>query len=84
MNAYQRTLGDIFDDCPKSVCAAIAVSILTCGGDHLDQAKELFSAEWDALFQAGIVSQRPSKSAAAASRRAHHVPKDAVFEGGSS
>jgi hypothetical protein len=84
VNAYQRALGSIFDDCPKTVCAAIAVSILTCGGDHLDQAKELFAAEWDALFQAGIVSQRPSKSAAAASRRAHHVPKDAVFEGGSS
>lgn len=54
-----RRVHDIFADCPKSVCAAVAVSVLTCGGDHLDKAQQRFCLEWKRLHDAGIVPQKP-------------------------
>jgi hypothetical protein len=62
-NEYADSLGDLFDDCPKSVLAAIAVSALTCGGDFLDESAKRLADEWLVLYQQGVVSQRPSKAA---------------------
>ncbi len=62
-NPYQRELGDLFEDMPKSVLAAIAVSALTMGGDYLEEAQQRAAREWQVLFEAGIVPQRPSKLA---------------------
>lgn len=51
--------GNLFESCPKTVFAAIAVSALTCGGDYLEHARERVIAEWWTLFDNGIVPQRP-------------------------
>ena len=60
-NAIDRRL---FEACPKHVFAAIALSALTVGGDHIDfedhepnDARVL--QEWWALYTAGIVPQKP-------------------------
>lgn len=63
VNDYQRELGAMFDEMPKSVLAAIAVSAMTCGGDNLDEAKTLLANEWRILFDNGIVQQKPGKIA---------------------
>ena len=62
-NDYQDELGDLFDEIPKSVLAAIAVSALTDGGDCLDYAKRRVADEWRVLHENGIVDQKPGKIA---------------------
>lgn len=62
-NGYELELGKLFDEMPKSVVAAIAVSALTMGGDFLEEAKQRAAREWQALYDAGIVPQRPGKVA---------------------
>jgi hypothetical protein len=62
-NDYARELGALFDEMPKSVIAAIAVSALTMGGDYLDEAAIRAAREWQVLHDAGIVQQKPSKTA---------------------
>jgi hypothetical protein len=62
-NLYQEQLGPLFDEMPKSVLAAIAVSALTIGGDYLEEAPHRLAEEWRILFENGIVSQRPGKHA---------------------
>lgn len=57
-NEYSRQVS-FYDQCPKAVFAAIAVSALTVGGDHLDKASNLILMEWWALYENGIVSQNP-------------------------
>lgn len=54
-NPYQRALGEVFAECPKRVLAAIAVSTLTGGGDHLEQAQKRLVTEWHVLHLNGIV-----------------------------
>ena len=61
-NPYADELGNLFDACPKTVCAAIAVSALTTGGDHLSEARKRFYDEWQALYDAGVVEQKPPKT----------------------
>lgn len=61
-NAYADAIARIFDDVPKAVLAAIAVSSLTCGGDELDKALERVAHEWVVLHQNGIVPQKPPAS----------------------
>jgi hypothetical protein len=56
-NEYARELGEVYGDMPKAVLAAVAVSALTVGGDHLDKAVIRVVTEWDVLHAAGIVSQ---------------------------
>lgn len=56
-NQYARELGAVYGDMPKAVLAAVAVSALTVGGDHLDKATVRVVTEWDALHAAGIVPQ---------------------------
>ena len=59
-NEYQSALDPkLFDACPKAVIAAIAVSVLTVGGDELAMASSRFLAEWWTLYDNGIVPQRP-------------------------
>lgn len=62
-NEYALALGALFDEMPKSVIAAIAVSAMTCGGDHLSDAIALVSCEWRTLHENGIVPQKPGKHA---------------------
>ena len=49
----------LFELCPKTVWAAIAISFCTSGGDRLDEAEQAIVSEWQALYQAGIVPQKP-------------------------
>lgn len=57
-NEYADSLGIwFFMDCPKAVFAAIAVSVLTVGGDYLNEAQARILKEWDILYQNGIVPQ---------------------------
>lgn len=56
-NEYAREIRDVYDDMPKAVLAAIAVSALTVGGDRLDAATVRVVTEWDTLHAAGIVPQ---------------------------
>ncbi len=59
-NEYMNVLPrDFYANCPKSVFAAIAVSLATVGGDYLDEAAARILAEWRALYEAGIVEQKP-------------------------
>lgn len=55
----------VFDAIPKSVWAAIAISAMTCGGDHLlDGSMNITDAvmkEWEVLNLNGIVPQKPRK-----------------------
>ena len=58
-NEYLDEIREVYEEIPKSVFAAIAVSALTCGGDHIDEATEAIVKEWVALNNAGIVPQKP-------------------------
>jgi hypothetical protein len=60
-NEYDRLLEDVFDDIPKAVLAAIAVSGLTCGGDRatVEYVKYIVTTEWQILHNSGIVPQAP-------------------------
>lgn len=60
-NEYADTLGDLFHRAPKAVHAAVAVSMLTAGGDYLAEARERFIEEWQTLHEAGIVPQKPPR-----------------------
>ena len=68
-NEYAAELGGMFDEMPKAVLAAIAVSAITCGGDHLDKAALMVAAEWATLHGQGIVPQAPGKLARAVLRQ---------------
>jgi hypothetical protein len=61
-NGYAAELGDVFAQAPKAVIAAVAVSALTLGGDCLDEAQARFLAEWQVLFDNGIVPQKPPRA----------------------
>lgn len=63
-NQYAAALTDeLFAEAPKAVIAAVAVSVLTLGGDYLDEAAQRFAAEWQVLYENGIVPQAPGKVA---------------------
>ena len=62
-NQYAEAAGDLLDEVPKAVWAAIAVSALTHGGDRIAQAKELVVKEWLTLHINGIVPQAPRGAA---------------------
>lgn len=61
-NEYAKTLGETFEKAPKTVIAAVAVSVLTEGGRILDQAEKLFLNEWKFLYQNRIVPQKPPRA----------------------
>lgn len=57
-NQYAAQLGAaLYEDCPKAVLAAIAVSVLTQGGSYLEEAANRLALEWERLHTAGIVPQ---------------------------
>jgi hypothetical protein len=60
-NEYNLLLGSLYEKIPKAVFAAIAVSVITQGGDYLDEASALILDEWKVLYQNGIVPQCPPK-----------------------
>ena len=62
-NEYVESLPPgMFDSIPKAVWAAIAISRLSCGGDRLEDAPAEIQQEWQALFDNGIVKQKPKKA----------------------
>ena len=59
-NEYARLLGPLYADMPKAVLAAIAVSFANRLNDGVFQGVEcLLMDEWQALYDNGIVPQRP-------------------------
>ena len=59
-NGYVDAMGkDIFEKCPKTVLAAIAVSALTLGGDEIQHARKRILNEWKCLFNSNIITQKP-------------------------
>lgn len=64
-NQYAAELGPLLDDCPKAVLAAVAVSLLSGGGDRLELVALQLAAEWSTLYENGIVPQKPRKVARA-------------------
>jgi len=62
-NEYSKALGKLFDEMPKAVLAAVAVSYASAGGDALDIAERVIAYEWRVLFENGIVAQRPTRHA---------------------
>jgi hypothetical protein len=59
-NEYSLAIsGRLFASTPKAVFAAIAVSMLTAGGDSMERVNELILKEWQALYDNGIVPQKP-------------------------
>ena len=62
-NEYSKAVSmEFFDQCPKTVFAALAVShVLNLKGcDFADTEKELLN-EWISLYENGIIKQRPVK-----------------------
>jgi hypothetical protein len=75
-NAYALSVGGaLYEEIPKAVWAAIAVSALTCGGDQIDEAAKRVAAEWWALYDAGIVPQPPGRFARQVLRAADGATK---------
>lgn len=62
-NEYAAKLGLIFDECPKAVLAAIAMSYFINHEAWQDDPVTGFCAEWETLSQNGIVPQKPGKLA---------------------
>jgi hypothetical protein len=67
-NEYARLL-TWYEEVPKAVLAAIAVSYATAGGDHLEQAEANVAKEWKTLNENGIVQQKPSAKALRAAEK---------------
>ena len=61
LNSYQAAFPN-YDKTPKAVIAAIAVSLaLKLHEDAFDYAVYEISKEWTALYNAGIVPQKPKR-----------------------
>lgn len=62
-NEYAALLGELLDDAPKAVIAAVAVSliIIASGEENMDASyiQKEFLREWNALHNNGIVPQFP-------------------------
>ena len=60
-NEYQAALGQTFESTPKAVLGAIVASLLSCGGERLEDAELALIKEWWILYRAGIVPQKPTR-----------------------
>lgn len=60
-NAYAKELKGLYNVAPKSVLAAVAVAFATqlSGTEAIHEAQSRVLAEWEALYNAGIVPQKP-------------------------
>lgn len=56
---YVDAVSEIYEQTPKAVFAALAVSALTTGGDYVDEAVVRLVHEWRILHDQGIVQQSP-------------------------
>lgn len=57
-NSYADVIpSEVYENTPKAVWAAIAISLATCGGDRLDEATQAIIREWGILNENGIVPQ---------------------------
>lgn len=63
-NEYADELGELYGKMPKAVLAAVAVSYASDGGDHMEHIQTKILTEWHALYDAGIVKQKPPKGGA--------------------
>ena len=59
LNNYVTAIDGIYANTPKAVLAAIAVSLATCGGEHIDEAENQLLKEWRILHDNGIIPQSP-------------------------
>ena len=72
-NEYEEALGgDVYAAIPKAVLGAIAVSLATSGGQHMEKARDGILAEWLTLYENGIVPQSPPTKFAAGAARARY------------
>ena len=55
---HVRALGAFYGDTPKAVFAAIAFSLASVNGDP-EEAQRVMLREWTALYDNGIVPQKP-------------------------
>lgn len=61
-NEYARAVDErLYEQTPKAVFAAVAVSALTTGGDYLNEANGRLLEEWWILYDNGIVPQKPPR-----------------------
>lgn len=60
-NEYAEALGPLYDRIPKAVLAAVVVSLLSNGGDELEQVSTRLLSEWGTLYHNRIVPQPPVK-----------------------
>jgi hypothetical protein len=60
-NEYAQKLGRRYSSTPKSVIAAVAVSLLVkdSGTDDFEGVLDAFVKEWATLYLAGIIPQKP-------------------------
>ena len=72
-NEYAQLLGRLYAT-PKAVLVAVVVSLLTTGGDQQNGVQSRFMAEWQDLYDNGIVRQKPRfpRLAIDRERRAKH------------
>lgn len=63
-NEYSALITD-YDRIPKAVFAAVAASFanMVCCEDDLTQVNDAILNEWKALYEAGIVPQKPIREA---------------------
>lgn len=54
-------VSDVIGEVSKEALAAVALSLLTCGGDRPDGAASALLRELDALADAGIIPRGPSR-----------------------
>jgi hypothetical protein len=60
LNEYAGCIDEgLYEKTPKAVLAAIAVSFISSGGDHMDDIDDEILKEWRVLYLSGIVPQRP-------------------------
>lgn len=59
-NEYSQVLGPIYERMPKAILAAIAVSFAARIFDGLEAVPNAVMDEWQALFDNGIVPQKPA------------------------
>ena len=61
-NQYSKLLLGFFDECPKTVFAALAVSReLLVNGENSEAVEAGLLSEWQSLYENGIVPQKPPK-----------------------
>lgn len=63
-NQYAAMLGDLYNEAPKAVLAAIAVSfaVILDGEERHERAANAVLSEWWTLYDAGVIAQKPPRA----------------------